>query len=419
MPKPHHYLTSCRHAAYVSGVASLLLSACAFAGEDGARPWTFGGFGTAGMVRSSEHAADFSATPLNPGRAGHSRAWSYDVDSRLGAQLGYSQDRWSAVVQVVVEHNLKNSYTPVVEWANVKYQVTRDLSLRVGRIALPLFLTADYRKAGYALPWVRPPVELYAALPVSNSDGIDASYRWRAFGMRNETQLLFGRTSAALSDTMDARANGLAGVSHTSRIGSLRLNATAIRGTLGMQVAPELFMGLRQFGAEGGRLASRYETDGKRATVIGLGFEYDPGQWFVMGEAGRVNARSMLGDKSAGYLSGGYRLGAWTPYGAISRATSNTPTAVNGLPTAGLPPAAAAAASALNAGLNDALSHIPVQDTASAGLRWDFASCAALKLQYDSVKTKAGTSGTLNNVQPDFRSGRRFGVSSVVVDFVF
>jgi hypothetical protein len=87
--------------------------------------------------------------------------------------------KWSAVLQLVSERTLRDGYAPVVEWANLQYQVTPDLSVRVGRIALPLFLTGDYRKAGYALPWVRPPVELYGAIPLSNSDGVDASYRWQ------------------------------------------------------------------------------------------------------------------------------------------------------------------------------------------------------------------------------------------------
>ena len=82
MPKLHHYLTSC------CLVASLSVAAPVIAGEDDARPWTFGGF---------------------------------------GAQLGFSQDRWSAVVQVVLEHKLTNSYSPLVEWANIKYQAAPDL----------------------------------------------------------------------------------------------------------------------------------------------------------------------------------------------------------------------------------------------------------------------------------------------------
>jgi hypothetical protein len=412
MPKLYRYLSPFCHVASVLGLAGPLLAVAgaAHAADGEAQAWTFGGFGTAGVVHSTERNADYSAIPLNPGRAGYSRRWSADVDSRLGAQLTFHQGHWSAVVQVVAEHNLKNSYTPVIEWANIKYQATPELSLRLGRIALPLFLAADYRKASYALPWVRTPVELYAALPVSNSDGVDASYRWSAFGMRHETQVLAGRTRVDLSDDLQASATGLAGFSHTSRRGALSVRATAIKGELRMEIVPALIGALRQFGPAGESLARRYGTNEKRATVYSVGVNYDPGVWFLMAEGARINARSLLGDKTAGYVSGGYRMDELTPYAVVSRSVSNTPTAVHGLPPA---------AAAVEQGLNQLLSRIAVQDSISAGLRWDFVPAAAFKLQYDLVKPKDGTSGTLHNVQPGFRSGQRFGVTSIAVDFVF
>ena len=46
--------------------------------------WTFGGFGSVGMVHSSNDQADYTANVLKPGGAGYSRVWSPNVDSRLG-----------------------------------------------------------------------------------------------------------------------------------------------------------------------------------------------------------------------------------------------------------------------------------------------------------------------------------------------
>jgi hypothetical protein len=89
------------------------------------------------------------------------------------------------------------------------------------------------------------------------------------------------------------------------------------------------------------------------------------------------------------------------------------------VPLAGLPPAAAATAAYLNAYLNSYLSGIPQQDSAAVGLRWDFGSGMALKLQYDRLHTRNGSTGTLVNVQPGFRSGGHAGVTSVLLDFVF
>ncbi|WP_374581683.1 porin [Pseudoduganella sp.] len=416
MPKLH--LTPAPTALAVLAL-QLLAAVPAQAGHREGSDWTFGGFGTLSAVHSSEKQADFSANPLNPGQAGATRDWSYAVDSRLGSQLAYDGGQWSAVLQVVAERNLTNSWSPVVEWANVQYQVSPELSLRFGRIALPLFLSGDYRKASYALTSVRTPTELYGALPISNSDGIDASYRWDLGQWKHTTQVLFGRTRVRLSDTLRADAHQLTGISNTSTMGAVTVRATALRADLETRMGEQLFTALRQFGPQGEALARRYEPDGKRASVLSIGASYDPGQWFVMGEVGRINARSLLGDKSAGYISGGYRFGSFTPYATFSKVVANTATRVDGLDLAALPPPYAAAGQRLNTELNAWLSMISVQDSVSAGLRWDAASNAAVKLQFDHVRPRKGTSGTLSNLQPGYRYGRSFGVVSAALDFVF
>lgn len=396
--------------------ATLLLQPFAHAQESG---WTFGGFGTVSAVHSSEKQADFSANPLNPGTAGATDNWSYGVDSRLGTQLSYNGGHWSAVLQVIAERNLTHSWKPVVEWANVQYQATPELSLRFGRIALPLFLSGDYRKASYALPWVRTPIELYGALPISNSDGVDATYRWNAGEVKNSTQVLYGGTKLRLSDTLHASAHHLAGISNTSTVGALTVRATAIKGDLEMILAGDLWSALRQFGPQGETLARRYEPDHKRASVLSIGASYDPGDWFVMGEVGRINARSFLGDKTAGYVSGGYRLGAFTPYATFSKVAANMQTHVDGLDLSALPPPYVPAAQRVNSELNGLLSMIAVQDNTSVGVRWDATSNTAFKLQFDHVRPHDGSSGTLENIQPGYRYGHSYGVISASLDFVF
>ena len=144
--------------------------------------FSFSGFGTVGLVHSSEGQADFTNSPsTKPNGAGYSRNWSGDVDSRLGLQVTADlTPQLSAVLQVLSQQRYDNTYTPRVEWANVKYAFTPDLSVRVGRIALPTFLVGEYRNVSYAVPWVRPPVQLYGHMvPITSNDGVDASYRMR------------------------------------------------------------------------------------------------------------------------------------------------------------------------------------------------------------------------------------------------
>jgi hypothetical protein len=400
-----------------AAVCALLLSH----GAAGAAPgWTFSGFGTLGLVHSNGRDADFVSSSLKAGGAGHTRAWSADVDSRFGAQLDYAASaRWSAVLQVVSEQRPDNSYQPAVEWANVKYQATPDLALRLGRIALPMFLAADSRKIGYTSPWVRPPVEVYGALPLPTSDGADLSWRWSVGTARNVTQALYGHAHMHVVDTTRIKADHIAGLSNTVEAGALSLRASVLTTVLTLNMSRPLFEGLDAFGPGGDALASRYDTDHKRATLFSLGASYDPGQWFVMAEGGRTRSDSFLGKTTMLYTGAGYRWGALTPYAGFARVRADVPTQDPGLPLMGLAPPQRLAGSALNAGLNDLLKSIPVQATVSAGVRWDLQRNLALKFQYDRVTPKGGSRGTLINTQPTFVSGRGIQLASVALDFVF
>lgn len=384
------------------------------------RSWSISGFGTLGAARSSGHQADYTTTVLKPNGTGVSRNWSTDVDTRLGVQLDVAMNRrWSAVVQVVSEQRLDNTYRPQVEWANIKYQATPELALRVGRIALPMFLTADYRKVGYAYPWVRPPVEGYSSLPIFTSDGVDATLRWNLGGVRNASQVLVGRDHPQLVAPFSAYARGLVGISNTSDWGAFTVRANYIRANLTTNVGEALFDALDKFGPAGQALTQRYEVDHKVVVLANLGVSYDPGNWFLMAEASHIDTHSLLGKTHNAYVSAGWRWLGFTPYATYSRVRASQSTTEPGLPLAGLPPAYAAPVGALNGGLNTLLGTIPQQTTASAGLRWDLRTNMALKFQYDRVKPVNGSRGTLINPTPDFRSERPFHVASVTLDFVY
>jgi hypothetical protein len=404
----------------VQGAALFVMLAYAHADAAAQVKWSFGGFGTLAAAHATTDQGDYTTNPNSPGEAGYSRKWAFDVDSRVGAQVDAQFDkRWSAVVQVTQEKSVNNSYETFLTWANVKLQVTPDIAVRAGRIALPLFLTADYRKAGYALPWLRSPVELYSLIPISNSDGIDATYRWRVGTVKNETQFLLGRANVQLNKDFKGTAKTIVAMTHNVVAGALTLRFTASQALLEVPGTEELFDSLRAFGSAGESLAARYDIAKRQVRVFSVGVNYDPGNWFLIGESGRVNTRSILGDQTASYLSAGYRFGKATPYVTYAHLAANMPTQTAGIPLDGMPPETAGVAGFLNEQLNFQLHQIGVQDTASIGMRWDLAPNMALKAQVDHVIPKAGSIGTLINVQPGFNSGQSFRVVSVGLDFVF
>jgi predicted porin len=123
-----------------------------------------------------------------------------------------------------------------------------------------------------------------------------------------------------------------------------------------------------------------------------FGANYDPGNWFVMGEFA-MNRTDALGDSNGWYITGGYRIKNFTPYLTYSqlKALSN--------PGLGFPPAG--------------------QQNTSAGVRWDFYKNFDLKLQYEHINLDAGSAGTLSNIQFGFQPGGTVNVFSTVIDFVF
>ncbi len=415
----------CGHVIFaLIAIGMLSHPACVYSAESTADSrqsmFSFSGFGTLGVVHSTEDDADYTASPLAPNGAGFTHAWSPDIDSRLGAQvIAYFTPQLSAMLQVISEQNDDKTYRPHVEWANITYQPTTESSVRLGRIVLPTFLVADTRKGGYANPWIRPPVEVYGLSPISNSDGADATYKMHLGRILNTLVGTYGRTDFGIPGGGNFDVRNLWVIADTVEYGALTLHMAYQASSYTYNTLDPLFEGFRQFGPQGAALADNYDLDNKSAQLITAGGIYDPGNWFVTGEWGRRNLHSAFGESSAWYLSGGYRLANFTPYLTFAEVKPNSATFDRGLNVSSLPPDLAAPATGLNAGLNAILGKAASQNTISLGSRWDFMRNVDLKLQFDHITLGAGSAGTLINVQPGFQPGATVNVLSIAIDFVW
>ncbi|MDT8403012.1 hypothetical protein [Sulfuriflexus sp.] len=402
--------------------AVLVHQMAAGADETAASRFTFDGFGTLGVVHSDEDQADFATSLFAPDGAGHTRAWSPEVDSRLGLQLTANlTPRLTGVLQLIAEQRYDDSYTPTVEWANLRYDITPDLSVRAGRMVQSSFMVSEYRKVGYATPWVRPPEEVYRLVPVTNFDGIDFSYRSRFDGLTNTLQGAYGRKDATLSGGGTVEVRDVVTLTDTLEWGAATLFASygSVHLTVDEENLNALFDGFRQFGPEGVAIADRYDVSDKRYEVMAVGARYAPGDWFVMAELAHANSRTYIGDARGWYVSGGYRYGAVTPYVTLARAWVDSSTSDPGLSLGGLPSSLAGQAGGLNGALNGVLGSVPQQKSVTLGARWDFAQNMALKVQYERLDLENGSPGILLNRQPDFEPGGRVNLFSVSLDFVF
>ena len=364
-------------------IATTVFGAAHAEDSGAASMFKFNGFGTIGAARSNGNGADFvSSYWFQPNGAGKTREWSGSVDSRLGAQLNANFSKEvSAVVQVVTEQQWDNSWRPALEWANVKYAFTPDLSVRVGRILLPTYMWSESRKVGYTNPWVRPPVELYNLLGVTKSDGVDVTYRSHLGEVTNTVSALFGRTNVTIRGGAKAELRNVQGVSDQIEYGALTARVSYQR----MRMSMPSLVALNSLGCVG------CESD-VPLSVVNVGAGYDTGDWFVAGEwaGSRLDqgAFHIGGTKRAAYVNGGYRIDKFTPYLGYSQIEQKTSTILGDTE----------------------------QKTVFAGLRWEFLKNVDFKLQYDRVRPGAGSTGFFLNGTP---SANNTSVLSVAVDFVF
>ncbi|MFP5465634.1 MAG: hypothetical protein ACLGHR_12805, partial [Gammaproteobacteria bacterium] len=188
----HTWDMGSRHPAGRALLAVTLLAGCADTVGSPAISWN--GFGTLGAVRSDQDYSDvISSVFLQPNGAGHTRRWDMGVDSKIGGQLDARfSPELSAVLQVVSKHRYDNSWTPEIEWANVKYQFTPAFSARLGRTVAPMFMRSDTTNVGYANPWLRGPQEIYGMVPITHLDGVDVAWNVPVGPVMNSFQANFG-----------------------------------------------------------------------------------------------------------------------------------------------------------------------------------------------------------------------------------
>jgi hypothetical protein len=332
---------------------------------------TFSGFGTLGVVHSDYDLATFRGPADQPDGAGYGHSWSPTPDSDLGLQANFTlTDKLSGVVQILSRDDVDGDYNPEVEWANLKYDITSDLAVRLGRMILPTYEKSETQNVGYALPWVRVPSEISYTSTATHNDGIDVLYRVTTGAITQNLQVQWGTTTEDLP--------GTAFISNRATV--VNISDTLQYGNSSMHLVYQ-----------------KWDPSGfppARLRLLGLGFTYDPGSWFVTGDSNHTQD-AFFGDFFAWYVSGGVRLGRFAPYATYSSTRAQS-----------------VGTSELKA-LGD-------QHTVAAGVRWDFAKNLDTKLQVEQV-----TIDTLNdpvgftNLQPGVHVGDKAHVLSWVLDFVF
>jgi len=385
------------------------------------------GFGTGALTISNTDDAEF-------GRANQARGVRKDartgVDSNLGLQADVAINNWLSLTgQGLVRKDAEDDYGAEATLAFAKAKVNDALSIRVGRMGVPVFMISEYRNVGYANNFVRPPQEMYSQVPFNNIDGIDAVWQ-HAFGDTSFTaQLAAGRSKAPVAVNLNVEMKSLVALNLVAEHGPFTVRFGRADGKLtvtGSASLDGLLGSLRSAGA-GYRLpalntlAGDLVADSKKASFTSVGLGLDWHNFIGQSEYAKRKTDSYINSTTSWYVMGGYRIGKFLPYYthgqlAVDSVVANT---VPAACPAGYPAACTPTLRALSAGVATLRSSglgQGEQSTDSIGVRWDLYSSAALKFQVDRITPKNGK-GLFLNANPGF--SHAVTVGTVAVDFVF
>lgn len=328
---------------------------------------SFGGFGTVGTVRSDSNKAKFvRGLELS----GSKKSFAENVDSNLGVQATVRFNSWlSATAQVLADNN---ELTDPLAWAYVKVEPLENLSIKLGKVEMPLFMVSDSRDIGYANSWMRPPNEVYSLAQIEELKGGEATY-----------SLAIGPTRLVLT--------GYAGNSVAVTPANARYNAWDVHGG-------EVRLETEWVTFRGGIATTHTEVTPvlhDKYTFEGVGFSVDHSNIVAQAEfVRRYDSNYKYAVDSTGwYALGGYRFGKVLPYVSYASTTKAKPF------------------------------FAPIvlsgnQNTKAVGVRWDAFKSADLKFQFERVDPKGTRGASFNAVQPGFGNSE-VNVVSLALDFVF
>jgi len=340
------------------------------------------GFGTAGAAMGN------SSTPY----LGHiDDKVSFENDTRIGLQVSaHVADDVDFTAQLLSRGSTNDSYAVKADWAYISYKVNDNASVRAGRVIMPLLLVSDYVQVGYAYPWIRPPEEVYAYVPLTALSGIDVPYTFKAQGLDFTVQPYGGSfrdttTSRGLDVKNDA--NNMLGANVAVSNEMMTLRAGYLQTNLSLSINPAIAAMLPP-GAD-------ISMDKEKIRIWTVGGKMDWHNIVGYTEYAKFNMAANLPDTSAWYATIGYRMNSWLPHVTFAKITSadNVPLSQD-------------------------------QQSVTLGLRHELTTSSALKFEVKHVRTLNGTFG-LYQPEIDSTTGRpqfdksNANIYSIAYDVVF
>jgi hypothetical protein len=329
----------------------------AYAQETDAPAVRVSGFGTGALTWTDTNDAQFARPRQFSGVGTSPRP---GVDSNLGLQVDAKINDWLSLTgQGLVRKDVEDDYGADATLAFAKVKVSDAVSVRVGKLAMAVFMISDFRQVGYANTMVRPSQEVYSQVPLNSVDGADIIWQKGVGDSTLTTQFAYGHTR-----------EGVAGGGHAAVSANSILNIVFEHGPVTLRL-----------GRNDGELtvdSPYFKLPKTKVSFTAAGLALDWKNVVVQSEY--TQARGVGVGSDSWYVMAGYRFGKLLPFYHHGKLTRSNP-----------------------------------QSTDSVGLRWDAFRSADIKFQIDHVKPEG--QGLFVQAKPGFHGPVTVG--AVAVDFVF
>ena len=260
-------------------------------------PITINGFASAGFITGDLDASFYSGTDIIGDSA------TFGADNTIGLQIFSNvNDKVSFTGQLLAK-GVIDSYSLDAHWAFVDYHPRSDLSIRAGRLVLPVMMVSEFVDVGYAYPWARPPMEVYSGIPLTSYSGIDMLYTAHIGDNNLIIQPYMGSIPASSNIGLDVKTDLGIGLNTTFQFeyGFLRAHVMQVKGVSGSDPST----------------GSGFIMD---AQMVAIGADLEFGNVVVISEyikkefefTGLEPFSEVSGE--AGYLTLGYRMGKFLPH---------------------------------------------------------------------------------------------------------
>lgn len=283
-------------------IFSFILSVTTFAQFD-FNKININGFGTFSYSRSTSQTSYVAFA----GRVKNEN--NFTAGSRAGLTLNKRFDaHWDFTLQFLAKPDVDGELSPRVDIFQVTWNPISDLSVRAGRVRLPLWMISEYYEVGALIPWIRPPDEVYASMPLEELNGISANYKLRYGEYSSEIDFYTGASNMITDGASSIRGklNNAVGTSLFLGYKFLSLRASYLRGTFTAKVFTDV---ISNSSTPGTSIVTNTRTDLNIGSTdfISVGVKSEYKKSLIMSEYAKWESSSdILKENQAYYILGGY-----------------------------------------------------------------------------------------------------------------